>query len=59
MLLGRVECHPLIEIEIANVIDRQLVVEAEAVGEIEFHGGARVLEWGRVFTMDNALWREC
>jgi hypothetical protein len=47
MLLGRIERHRLIEIEIANVIDRQLVVEAEAVGEIEFHGGARILEWGR------------
>lgn len=37
MLLCRIERHRLIEIEIANVIDRQLVVEAEAVGEIEFH----------------------
>jgi hypothetical protein len=43
-----VEGNRLIEIEIANIIDRQLVVEAEAVGEIEFHGGARILEWGGV-----------
>ena len=41
MLLRRIERHRLIEIEIANVIDRQLVVEAEAVGEVEFHGGAK------------------
>jgi hypothetical protein len=47
VFLRRVEGNRLIEIEIANIIDRQLVVEAEAVGEIEFHGGARVLEWGR------------
>jgi hypothetical protein len=47
VFLRGIERHCLIEIEIANVIDRQLVVEAEAVGEVEFHGGARVLEWGR------------
>jgi hypothetical protein len=46
VFLRRIERHRLIEIEIANVIDRQFVVEAEAVGEVEFHGGARVLEWG-------------
>ena len=44
VFLRRVKRHSFIEIEIANVIDRQLVVEAEAVGEIEFHGGARILE---------------
>lgn len=37
VFLRRVKRHRFIEIEIANVIDRQLVVEAEAVGEIEFH----------------------
>ncbi|MNI20411.1 hypothetical protein D3C73_738920 [compost metagenome] len=32
-----IERHRLVEIEIAHVIDRQLVVEAQAIGEIEFH----------------------
>lgn len=39
VFLGGIELHRLVEIQIAHVIDRQLVVEAEAVGEIEFHGG--------------------
>ena len=39
MFLGGIEIHGLVEIQIAHVIDRQLVVEAEAVGEVEFHGG--------------------
>ena len=39
VLLGGVEIHGFVEIQIAHVIDRQLVVEAEAVGEVEFHGG--------------------
>ncbi|MNG20681.1 hypothetical protein D3C84_1049560 [compost metagenome] len=39
-LLGRIECHRLVEIQIPNVIDRQLGVEAEAVGGIEFHRGS-------------------
>ncbi|MNQ84406.1 hypothetical protein D3C85_995320 [compost metagenome] len=39
MLFRGIERHGLVEIQIANVIDRQLVVEAEAVGEVEFHGG--------------------
>jgi len=37
MLLGRIERHGLVEIQIAHVIDRQLGVEAEAIGKIEFH----------------------
>ena len=44
VFLGGIELHGLVEIQIANVIDRQLGVEAEAIGEVEFHGGARVLE---------------
>ncbi|MNF72807.1 hypothetical protein D3C84_547900 [compost metagenome] len=39
VLLGGIERHRLVEIQIAHVIDRQLGVEAEAVGEVEFHGG--------------------
>jgi len=39
VFFGGVELHGLVEIQIAHVIDRQLVVEAEAVGEVEFHGG--------------------
>ncbi|MNO99670.1 hypothetical protein D3C76_914440 [compost metagenome] len=38
VFLGGVERHRLVEIEIAHVIDRQFFVEAEAVGEVEFHG---------------------
>ena len=38
VFLGGIELHGLVEIQIAHVIDRQLVVEAEAVGEVEFHG---------------------
>ena len=34
---GGIEIHGLVEIQIAYIIDRQLVVEAEAVGEVEFH----------------------
>ncbi|MNL41312.1 hypothetical protein D3C87_1637150 [compost metagenome] len=43
VLLGGIERHRLVEIQIAHVIDRQLGVEAEAVGEVEFHGGLRSL----------------
>ena len=39
VFFGGVEIHGFVEIEIAHVIDRQLVVETEAVGEVEFHGG--------------------
>ena len=37
VFLGGIELHGFVEIQIAHVIDRQLVVEAEAVGEVEFH----------------------
>ncbi|MNE96179.1 hypothetical protein D3C80_1943510 [compost metagenome] len=43
VFLGGVEIHRLVEIQIPNVVDRQLVVEAEAVGEVEFHVGFQVL----------------
>ncbi|MNC32814.1 hypothetical protein D3C75_811840 [compost metagenome] len=43
VFLGRIERHRLVEIQIPNVIDRQLVVEAEAVGEVEFHDGFQIL----------------
>lgn len=46
VFLGGIELHRLVEIEIAYVIDRQLGVEAEAVGEVEFHGRARVVQRG-------------
>ena len=39
VLFGGVELHGFVEIQIAHVIDRQFFVEAEAVGEVEFHGG--------------------
>ena len=39
VFLGGIEFHGFVKIQIAHVIDRQLVVEAEAVGEVEFHGG--------------------
>ncbi len=35
---GRIEDQGFIEIQITHVIDRQLVVEADAVRGIEFHG---------------------
>ena len=50
VLFGGIERHRLVEIQIAHVIDRQLGVEAEAVGEVEFHdwlesfrGGLRII----------------
>ncbi len=46
VFFGGIEIHGFVEIEIAHVIDRQLVVEAEAVGEIEFHGGLGALSGG-------------
>ena len=39
VFFGGVEHHGFVEIQIAHVVDRQFVVEAEAVGEVEFHGG--------------------
>jgi hypothetical protein len=46
MFLGGIERHGFVEIEIAYVIDRQLGVEAEAVGEVEFHAGLGFFERG-------------
>ena len=45
MFLRGIELHGFVEIQIAHVIDRQLVVEAEAVGEVEFHDGLGSLSW--------------
>ena len=56
VFLGRIERHGFVEIQIAHVIDRQLVVEAEAVGEVEFHGGLGSLSGGRVLIAGRELW---
>ncbi|MNM98081.1 hypothetical protein D3C81_1106020 [compost metagenome] len=54
MLFRGIERHGLVEIQIANVIDRQLVVEAEAVGEVEFHDGLGSVR-GRVLIAGGAV----
>ncbi|MNI60193.1 hypothetical protein D3C73_1153890 [compost metagenome] len=38
MFLCGIERHRLVEIQVAHVIDRQFFLEAEAIGEVEFHG---------------------
>ncbi|MNG15137.1 hypothetical protein D3C84_989440 [compost metagenome] len=38
MFFRGIERHRLVEIQIAHVVDRQFLSEAEAIGEVEFHG---------------------
>ena len=49
VFFGGIEGHGFVEIQIAHVIDRQLVVEAEAVGEVEFHECSSSL-WDRFYS---------
>ena len=42
VLVG-IELGGFVEIQVSNVVDRQLVLETQAVGRVEFHG-ARVRE---------------
>ena len=59
MFLGGIELHQLVEIEIAYVIDRQFGVEAEAVGEVEFHGGLRSFLRIGLLAAASLRWRTC